>query len=123
MLAWAAARAASARVPMNRARKRWLSLAAMGFAEDDVRAIDYRCSVALRGMALTASLVLACTGLAWAQCDDGIDNDGDGLVDWEYDLGCYSASDTTEGALTREQENGWTTIDPAQGGERMRGRG
>ena len=30
------------------------------------------------------------------QCIDGIDNDGDGLVDFPADLGCTSASDNTE---------------------------
>jgi len=44
------------------------------------------------------------------QCNDGIDNDGDGLVDWQYDLGCSNASDTTEAALSRELEGGWTTF-------------
>src|ERR1044071_5085073 len=27
------------------------------------------------------------------QCNDGIDNDGDGLVDFQYDVGCYGAAD------------------------------
>jgi len=45
------------------------------------------------------------------QCDDGIDNDGDGLVDWQYDLGCSDAGDTTEVALARSDENGYTTFD------------
>lgn len=31
-----------------------------------------------------------------AQCDDGIDNDGDGLIDYPADTGCTSASDETE---------------------------
>jgi len=31
-----------------------------------------------------------------AQCIDGIDNDGDGLVDFPADLGCTSVSDNTE---------------------------
>ncbi len=52
--------------------------------------------------------------LAFAQeCSDGIDNDGDGLVDWEYDLGCTGADDPTEGGLaSREIENGWTVLEP-----------
>lgn len=29
-------------------------------------------------------------------CNDGIDNDGDGLTDYPADLGCYSSSDTDE---------------------------
>lgn len=45
------------------------------------------------------------------QCNDGIDNDGDGLVDWQYDMGCSDADDTTEISLGRSEENGWTTFD------------
>ena len=45
------------------------------------------------------------------ECGDGIDNDGDGLVDWEEDLGCFGPADTSEAALSREQEEGWTTFD------------
>jgi hypothetical protein len=56
--------------------------------------------------------LLGAAGSVWAECDDGIDNDGDGLVDWQYDLGCHSAQDTSEAALPRAQENGWTTFDP-----------
>ncbi|MBX4210764.1 hypothetical protein KW783_02205, partial [Candidatus Parcubacteria bacterium] len=44
------------------------------------------------------------------QCSDGIDNDGDGLTDWQSDLGCYGPGDNTEQALSRDQENGWTTF-------------
>ncbi len=47
------------------------------------------------------------------QCNDGIDNDGDGLVDWQYDLGCYNASDPTEAALSRDEDAGFTTFDPS----------
>lgn len=47
------------------------------------------------------------------ECNDGIDNDGDGLIDWEYDLGCYGSEDLGEDALSREQENNWTTYGPA----------
>ena len=42
---------------------------------------------------------LSSSHLVFSQCNDGIDNDGDGLVDWQYDLGCYNASDTTEGGV------------------------
>ncbi len=49
-----------------------------------------------------------------AECNDGIDNDGDGLVDWHYDLGCTDAIDISEGGLaTGTIENGWTVIEPA----------
>jgi hypothetical protein len=44
-------------------------------------------------------------------CNDGIDNDGDGLVDWGFDLGCHSAADNSERAQPRGQENGYTTFD------------
>ncbi|MEZ4382257.1 MAG: right-handed parallel beta-helix repeat-containing protein [Nannocystaceae bacterium] len=45
------------------------------------------------------------------ECGDGIDNDGDGLVDWQEDFGCYGPADQTEGALPRAQEDGFTTYD------------
>ena len=48
-------------------------------------------------------------------CSDGKDNDGDGLVDWEYDLGCYGPSDSTEGGLkSRELDNGWSVFEPSK---------
>lgn len=34
--------------------------------------------------------------IATAQCSDGLDNDGDGRVDFPTDLGCQSADDTSE---------------------------
>ncbi len=46
------------------------------------------------------------------ECSDGVDNDNDGLIDWQYDLGCTNANDE-EVAQTREEENGWTTYDPS----------
>jgi hypothetical protein len=49
------------------------------------------------------------------ECSDGKDNDGDGLVDWQYDLGCYGAADPSEGGLqTRELDNGWTVFEPSK---------
>jgi len=47
------------------------------------------------------------------ECNDGIDNDGDGLIDWQLDVGCWGPEDASEGAGTRGQENGWTTFDPS----------
>lgn len=48
------------------------------------------------------------------ECNDGIDNDGDGLSDWLYDLGCTDSTDCTEGGLpTRSIEDGWSVIEPA----------
>ncbi|MCI0551308.1 MAG: hypothetical protein L0287_10155, partial [Anaerolineae bacterium] len=41
------------------------------------------------------------------ECNDGIDNDGDGLIDFPADCGCTDASDTTEAPNpTRECNNG-----------------
>src|SRR5450755_1749815 len=37
------------------------------------------------------------------QCSDGIDNDGDGLVDFPDDPGCVSAEDETENSLPSPQ--------------------
>lgn len=45
------------------------------------------------------------------ECNDGIDNDGDGLVDWQFDVGCWSDADPTEASAPRDQENGFTTFD------------
>ncbi|MCB9651792.1 MAG: hypothetical protein H6730_35120 [Deltaproteobacteria bacterium] len=47
------------------------------------------------------------------QCNDGIDNDGDGLVDWQYDLGCWGAGDVTEGGRSNALEDGWTVFEPS----------
>ncbi len=52
------------------------------------------------------------------QCSDGIDNDGNGLVDWGFDLGCTTKTDMTENAVDEDpstpgvQENGWTVFEP-----------
>ncbi|MEM9069225.1 MAG: right-handed parallel beta-helix repeat-containing protein [Myxococcota bacterium] len=48
------------------------------------------------------------------ECNDGIDNDGDGLVDWQLDVGCWGAGDRTEASGPRDAENGWTTFDLAE---------
>ncbi len=45
------------------------------------------------------------------ECGDGIDNDGDGYVDWQSDLGCYGPGDGTETSGSRQQEDGFTTFD------------
>jgi cysteine-rich repeat protein len=45
-------------------------------------------------------------------CNDGLDNDGDGLTDFVGgDLGCWGPTDDDEEADVRENENGWTTFD------------
>ncbi len=41
-----------------------------------------------------------------AQCRDGIDNDGDGLVDYPDDPGCYDEYDDFEGDATTECQDG-----------------
>jgi hypothetical protein len=46
-----------------------------------------------------------------SECDDGIDNDGDGYADWHRDLGCYGPGDRTEAALPRDEEDGFTTFE------------
>ena len=49
-----------------------------------------------------------------AECNDGIDNDGDGLIDWQFDLGCTTQTDTTEGGLTSGTvEDGWSVMETA----------
>ena len=55
-------------------------------------------------------------GTSWRggpQCADGIDNDGDGLTDWQFDLGCTTLNDDSEGGLQGGTvENGWTVYEP-----------
>ncbi|NVB39988.1 hypothetical protein G6O69_19240 [Pseudenhygromyxa sp. WMMC2535] len=51
------------------------------------------------------------TGTQLSECNDGIDNDGDGYTDWQYDLGCYGPGDHTEAALSRDEEDGFTTFE------------
>lgn len=41
-------------------------------------------------------LLLFLPAISWANCNDSIDNDGDGLTDFGEDLGCTSAADSTE---------------------------
>ncbi len=51
---------------------------------------------------------------AIVECNDGIDNDGDGLVDWQFDMGCVGQGDLTEGGVaTMELEGGWTVFEPS----------
>ena len=48
------------------------------------------------------------------ECGDGIDNDGDGLVDWGQDLGCTALNDNSEGGRpTGAIENSFTVHEPA----------
>ncbi|MBW2704299.1 MAG: hypothetical protein JRF33_26060 [Deltaproteobacteria bacterium] len=49
---------------------------------------------------------------ASGQCNDGVDNDQDGLTDWQMDMGCYSASDDSEGSPnTQDRQDGWTVFE------------
>ncbi len=52
-----------------------------------------------------------------AECGDGIDNDGDGLVDWQRDLGCANQDDDDESAAPRADEDGFTTFDASAGSQ------
>lgn len=52
-----------------------------------------------------------CTEPVVTECNDGIDNDGDGLIDWQLDVGCWSEADGTEAAGPRAEESGYTTFD------------
>lgn len=45
------------------------------------------------------------------ECNDGIDNDGDGYIDYAFDMGCYGPFDTSEIVSNRDLEDGWTTFD------------
>lgn len=45
------------------------------------------------------------------ECNDGVDNDGDGLTDWQLDTGCYGPADGTEAAGSRAEEDGFSTWD------------
>lgn len=47
------------------------------------------------------------------QCSDGIDNDGDGKIDYPADSGCFSAADDSEyGACTDNDHDGYNTPGP-----------
>lgn len=53
-----------------------------------------------------------CLVEALTECNDGVDNDGDGNVDWFTDLGCINSSDQTEGGpLGASREDGWTVFE------------
>ncbi len=55
-----------------------------------------------------------CEPGAACACDDGVDNDNDGLVDWHFDLGCSARNDSTEGGVaTGTLEGGWTVFEPS----------
>jgi len=62
---------------------------------------------------LIAFLIAGSTAVAASpSCSDGLDNDGDGLIDWQLDLGCTDPEDDTEGGLNNALENGWTVFEP-----------
>jgi hypothetical protein len=60
------------------------------------------------------SLFLGFSPVVFANCSDTQDDDNDGLVDWQYDLGCSGPNDETETADARDTRNanGWSTFDP-----------
>ena len=58
-----------------------------------------------------SSVATSPSGPALSACSNGIDDDADGLVDWQYDLGCSDSLDTSELAESLSNENGWSTFD------------
>ena len=44
------------------------------------------------------------------ECNDGIDNDGDGLTDWQLDLGCTGPGDNSEGGNNNVLEDAGTVF-------------
>jgi len=63
----------------------------------------------------SSSMISSSSVMQISECNDGIDNDGDGFVDYVYDQGCYGPGDADETAGTREEEDGWTTYDLPEG--------
>lgn len=60
-------------------------------------------------------ILLTCQIMQISECNDGIDNDNDGLVDWIEDLGCSSQFDSSEGGKSNHSlENGWTLFEPPE---------
>jgi hypothetical protein len=59
-----------------------------------------------------AASLQSCAPGAACECEDGIDNDRDGLVDWQFDLGCTARNDSSEGGVpTGKVEGGWTVFE------------
>ena len=58
-------------------------------------------------------MLLALPFGVYANCSDGIDNDGDGLIDFGNDLSCVSADDQAEAGVTWALENGWHNFEPS----------
>ncbi len=72
----------------------------------------------MKGFIIKYLLFISIVGLFFItkaqECCDSIDNDGDGLVDWQYDQGCYGPDDPTEGGTnTGDLDNGWTVFEPS----------
>ncbi len=58
-------------------------------------------------------LFLFCVEAVAEQCNDGIDNDGDGLIDFGFDLSCVAGTDDSEAGTTGTLESGWTNFEPS----------
>jgi len=70
----------------------------------------------MKKLKISKILLLLCiflmfTSSIFATCNDNWDDDGDGLTDWQYDLGCYGPDDPTEGGIQKGLDNGWTVFE------------
>ena len=63
---------------------------------DDLMVIGSSLGRLCGGCAHSLPLHIPPTGPAWAACANGLDDDGDGYVDYAEDLGCDHPFDTTE---------------------------
>jgi len=72
-------------------------------------------TVTCSGPTGTATQVITVNVGNSGECNDGIDNDGDGLIDWQMDLGCENDTGISERADSRAAKNGFSTFDPDAG--------
>jgi hypothetical protein len=103
---------------IGRRMKHRLSIFSFPFSLSLASALSFGCATPVDDAASSDHAELENPGVTElaatsTQCKDGVDNDGDGLVDWQYDVGCYGAADTSEAGLPRAQEAGWTTFNPS----------
>src|SRR5688572_16232445 len=97
---------------IGRRMKHRLSIFSFPFSLSLASALSFGCATPVDDAASSDHAELENPGVTElaatsTQCKDGVDNDGDGLVDWQYDVGCYGAADTSEAGLPRAQEAGW----------------